>query len=137
MTKLIKQPGYLYSVGPTHLVMTTERILGRGDDTAASLLEDTLRDSGYPLLADLFKLDDDTLREPKPLLVALNYDAYEISYISVAYSDDLLALDNMYIGVDYLTDEQISDITKLESQEPLETIDLSLYSHLVTIGWIL
>ena len=111
-----------------------KRILGRGDNTAASLLEDTLRDSGYPLLADLLKLDDDTL--PKSILVAYNHDPYKIKYIAANYSEEILALDNKYVNSDSLTNEQVKIILEFEECEPLETIDLSLYSQLVTIGWV-
>ena len=135
MTKLMKQPGYLYSAGPTHLVMTTERTLGRGDNTAASLLEDTLRDSGYPHLADLLKLADDTLQEPKQVLVVFDSDVGEITYLSTPYCDDVLALDNLYLGIDKLTNEQELIIRKLGAQQPLKNVDLSLYSKLVTTGW--
>lgn len=112
----------------------TNRTLGRGNTTAVAQLEDTLRDGGYPLLADLLKSGDDTL-QPKPILIAYNYDAYEIKYLAAGYSEEIIALDGKYLGVHTLTWEQEEIIAELNDQEALETVDLPLYSRLVTVGW--
>ena len=112
------------------------RVIARVQSTARELLEDTLRDGGYPALADLLKSDYDTLHEPKPILIAYNYDAYDIKYLSANYSEEIIALDSKYLMVDFVTEEEEEIIRELNDQEALETVDLSLYSRLVTIGWL-
>lgn len=121
-----------------HLIQMEDegRVVARVEDTARSLLEDTLRASGYPTLAGLLKSYDDTLQGPKPILIAYNYDAYEIKYLSAAYSEEIIALDGKYLGVHYLTSEQEEIVTELNTLQPLESVDLTLYSHIVTIGWL-
>lgn len=123
MTKLMKQPGYLYGAGPTRLVMATE-----------PSPEDMLRLKTILSGPSAYKLTSDTL--PKSILVAYNHDSYEIKYISANYSEEILALNNKYVNSDDLTDEQVEIVAEFDKCEPLETIDLSLYSHLVTVGWI-
>lgn len=115
---------YSYHYGPSSRSVTATELS----------LEDMLRGKEIMSRPTVYHVVDDML--PKPILIAFNYEPYEIKYIAAEYSEEILALDNMYIGVNSLTDEQVEIITELGNQEPLETVDLSLYSKLVTLGWL-
>ena len=69
----------------------------------------------------------------KPMLISYQQDNDIVAYFSTPYDDRLLELDNKYVNVDDLADYLIIFLERLS--HPLKTIDLTLYSVLITTGW--